>query len=124
MPYFLTIACLLAAPDCVWSYDCMRSTQDLVNTCIDECYVEFEWDAVRRECNEAERLCERDRFFACFEGPKPQAWHCEPVASDGTLDCTNQARRECEEFDYDKDGDVDLYDWGRFPLDQWCPLRG
>lgn len=101
----------------------MKPMRDLVNTCIDECYVEFEWDTVRRECTEAERLCERGRFFACFEGPIPQAWHCEPVASDGTLDCTNQARLSCEEFDYDKDGDVDLQDWGRWLPSQWHLLR-
>ncbi len=123
MLYFL-IACLLAAPDrCVWSYDCMEPTRIAVDACVAECYADADWQTVRQECNAAERLCERDRFLACFAGPIPRAWLCEPVASDGTLWCQPHARRTCEEFDYDNDGDVDLYDYGRWLPSQWRLLR-
>lgn len=121
---YLLLACLLGLPDCVWSYDCMKPTRDLVNGCIDECYVEFGWNRVRRACNAAERACERERFFDCFEGPIPHdSWRCEVVASDGTMWCKHVVRLACEAFDYDNDGDVDLYDYSRWKPGQWHLVR-
>ena len=92
----------------------MEPMRDLVNTCVDECYARHQWNQVRRACNEAERLCERGRFFDCFAGPIPQAQLCEVIASNGTVECTPHARKACEEFDYDDDADVDLYDYSRW----------
>lgn len=123
---WIVLAILLALPDpCAWvSYECKRQPIADLYACTARCADSTGYDAAVIRCNAIQRKCDSDRFFACFLGPKPQAWLCEIIASDGTMDCSYHARFDCETFDYDQDGDVDLRDWAVWNETQIVWVRG
>jgi hypothetical protein len=124
---WIIVAILLAVPEnpCMWvAHDCKLGPRAALYACTARCAITTGYDEAVRACDALERKCESHHFFGCFLGPRPQAWLCEIIASDGTMDCDYHARAECETVDYDGDGDVDLRDWATWNESQIDWVRG